>query len=182
MSRKNKQNSLIKGKIKEPKNLFVPYFIGIIGFFSFVYSMREYNNFTIISFKFLFFIFLFSGLIISSLFYHIRKREGKINIKLYDFFVLKTFIYGSIVCSSLFLTNNYLSSGKEYIVNSLIFEKNKGIRNSPNSIITEIRGLKREINIHNYSFEELTEFHRIEIKMKNGFWGLQIITDIKLIK
>ncbi len=182
MSRRNKQNTLIKRKKNEPKKLVFILLIGSIAMLSFVHSLREYNNFTIISFKILICIFLLSGIIISSLFYILRKRENEKIASLYDYFALKTITYGSIFCSIFFLTNKYLSTEKEYIVKALILEKHKAFRNSPNYIITEINGTEREINIHNYSFEKLSEFNKIEIKMKNGFFGFQIIKEIKLTK
>jgi hypothetical protein len=182
MSRKNNQNSLRKRTKNEPQKLIYSFLIGLIAMFSFVYSLREYNNFTIISFKILILIFLLSGIIISSIFYLSREKESDKNVKLYDYFALKTITYGSIFCSIFFLSNKYLSTEKEYLVKSFILEKHKEYRNSPNYIITEIKGTEREINIHNYSFEEISEFNKIEIKMKKGFWGFQIIKEIKLTK
>ena len=182
MSRRNNQNLSITRKKNKPKKLIYTLLIGLIAMFSFVHSLREYNNFTIISFKILILIFLLSGIIISSLFYISSKRENEKIESLYDYFVLKIITYGSIFCSIFFLSNDYLTTEKEYILKFSILEKHKAYRNSPNYIITEINGTEREINIHNYSFEELSEFEKIEIKMKNGFFGFQIIKEIKLTK
>ena len=182
MSRRNKKNPIIKRINNEPKKMVFKLLIGLIAMFSFVHSLREYNNFTIISFKLLVFIFLISGIIISSLFFFLRKKVSKKKVNLYDYFALKIIIFGSIFCSIFFLANDFLSTEKEYIVKSFILEKHKEYRNSPNYIITEINGTEREINIHNYSFEELLEFNKIEFKIKSGFFGFQIIKEIKLKK
>jgi hypothetical protein len=162
--------------------MIIIFFIGAIAVFSFIHSLREFNNFTIISFKLLIIIFFLSGILISSIFYIFRTTKAEKRLSLYDFFALKTLTYGSIFCAILFLTNNYFSTDKEYIINSYIFEKHKAYRNSPNYIITQIKGVEREINIHDYNYEELQNFNNIEIKMKNGFWGFQIIQEIKLKK
>ena len=81
---------------------------------------------------------------------------------------------------NIFFTNNNFSRHKEYSLNLIIFEKHKGYRSSPNYITTEIKGVKRDINIHNYCFEEFKYFNKIEIKIKNGFWGIHLIKEIKL--
>lgn len=182
MSRRNKQNLSITRKKNKPKKLIYTLLIGVIAIFSFVHSLREYNNFTIISFKILILIFLLSGITISSFFYISSKRENEKIVSLYDYLVLKIISYGSIFCSIFFLSNDYLTTEKEYTLKSLILEKHKAYRNSPNYIITEVNRTEREINIHDYSFEELSEFKKIEIKMKNGFFGFQIIKEIKLTK
>ncbi|REG90434.1 hypothetical protein C8P67_1251 [Flavobacterium aquicola] len=157
-------------------------FIGTLAVFSFVYSLREFNNFTIISFEFLSFIFFFSGIIIASVQYFFRKNKIEKRLSIYDFFVPKIFIYGSICSALFFLTNSYFSTDKEYIITSLIYKRYKAYKSSPNSIVAEIKGVEREINIHNYNFEELQEFNNIQINLKNGFWGFQIIQEIKLTK
>lgn len=182
MSRRNIKTPLNSRKRNQSKIMILNIFLGAIAFFSFIYSLREFNNFTIISFKSLIIIFFLSGILISSIFYIFRTTKAEKRLSLYDFFALKTLTYGSIFCAIFFLTNDYLSSNKEYIINSFIFEKHKAYRNSPNYIITQIKGVEREINIHDYSFEELQNFNNIEIKMKNGFWGFQIILEIKLKK
>ena len=81
-----------------------------------------------------------------------------------------------------FITNEYLSTKKEYTLNSRIYEKHKAYGRSPNYIITQIKGLEREINIHNYEFEDLIKFDNVQIKIKKGFWGFDIIKEIKLTK
>ena len=103
-------------------------------------------------------------------------------MKIYDFFVLKILIYGSICSALFFLTNNYFSTNKEYIKSSPILKRYKAVRNSSNSIVTEINGEKREINIHNYDFQEIQDFNNVQLKMKNGFWDFQIIKEVILIK
>jgi hypothetical protein len=180
MSRRNKKLPLKSRKRNESVILILKLFIGGIALFSFIYSLREFNNFTIISFKFLSFMFFSTGILISSIFYIFRTTKAEKRLTLYDFFALRTLTFGSIFCAIFFLTNNYFSTDKEYIINSFIFEKHKTYRNSPNYIITQIKGVEREINIHDYNFEELQNFNNIEIKMKNGFWGFQIIKEIKL--
>jgi hypothetical protein len=182
MSRRNKKIPLKSRKRNESKIMILKLFIGAIAFFSFFYSLREFNNFTIISFKLLIIIFFLSGILISSIFYIFRTTKAEKHLSLYNFFALKTLTYGSIFCAIFFLTNDYFSNDKEYIINSFIFEKHKAYRNSPNYIITQIKGVEREINIHDYNFEELQNFNNVEIKMKNGFWGLQIIKEVKLKK
>ena len=126
--------------------------------------------------------FFLSGIFITSIFYIFRTNKTEKKLTLYDFYALRTLTFGSIFCAIFFLTNDYFSTDKEYIINSFIFEKHKAYRNSPNSIITQIKGVEREINIHDYNFDELKNFNNIEIKMKNGFWGFQIIKEIKLKK
>jgi hypothetical protein len=182
MSRRNKIKPLKKNKNEESIIMILKLFIGVLAVFSFIYSLREFNNFTIISFGFLSFIFFISGTIIAGLRYFFRTNKIEKRLSIYDFFVPKILIYGSICSALFFLTNNYFSTDKQYVITSLIFEKHKAYRNSPIYIITEIKGVEREINIHDYNFEELQDFKNIQITMKNGFWGFQIIKEIKLKK
>ena len=79
--------------------MILNFFIGVLAFF---YSLRQFNNFTIISFKFLIFIFFLSLILISTIFYIFKTTKTEKQLNLYDFFTLRTFIYGSIFCAIFF--------------------------------------------------------------------------------
>ena len=67
MSRRNKKAIFKNGEKNETKNKFFKLLIGLIAIFSFFQSIREFNNFTIISFKLLVVMFFLSGILISYL-------------------------------------------------------------------------------------------------------------------
>lgn len=169
-----------KKKIKS-LNLFFYLLVGIIACFSFIYTMREYYNFTIIKFEFLLSIFLITGLLIGFIFY-ISERKNKEEINnIFNYFFSKILVYGSICCALFLYSNNFLSNEKEYKIISRILEKHEAYRSSPNYVITDIKGKEREINIHNHTFKEIQNYNFVEITMKNGFWDLPIILETKLI-
>ncbi|UTN03826.1 hypothetical protein [Flavobacterium bizetiae] len=73
-----------------------------------------------------------------------------------------------------------MSTNTEYIVVSPIFEKHESYKRSPNSIVVQIEGTKKEINIHNYDFKEISMYNFAEIKIKKGYWNFPIILETKL--
>lgn len=62
-------------------------------------------------------------------------------------------------------------------LNSTKIKRHNVYRSSAKNIIAVIDVVKRDINIHNYSFDELKYFKKIQIKIKDGFWSFQIIKD-----
>lgn len=75
MSRRYKKYPLKKRVKDESKTTILNLFIGGMSFYSFFYSIREFNNFTIISFSFLSFIFFFSGILITSLLFFLEQTK-----------------------------------------------------------------------------------------------------------
>ncbi|MFH6994512.1 hypothetical protein [Flavobacterium sp. FlaQc-48] len=180
MSRRHKKNISKKSTKRETLIFTIKVISIVLCLVSFIYLLRHYNNFVIIKFEFLLYIYLIAGLFFGLLFYKYQKNyEGK-NFKIIEYFVLILVVYGSISCSVFFLSNEYLSTSKEYTVLSPILEKHEAYKRSPNSILVNIEGTKREINIHNYDFKEICLYSFAEIKIKKGYWGFPIILETKL--
>ncbi|WP_264524687.1 hypothetical protein [Flavobacterium sp. N502536] len=145
-----------------------------------MYALRQYYNFIIIEFHFLFYIYLISSLVFGLLFYKYQKNhEGK-SFKIWNYSLSIIIIYGSISCATFILSNDYLSTNKEYSIISPILEKHENYRNSPNYIVVDIEGTKREINIHDYDFKEISIYNFARITIKKGYWGFPIIIETKL--
>lgn len=184
MSRRHKKNISQKSTKKEIAAFVIKILSFIVFLISLIYLARHYNNFVIIKFEYFVCIYLISGFVFGLIFYRYQKKtEGK-NFKILDHFFLAILIYGSISCSAFFITNEYLSTNKEYTVVSPILEKHEGYKRSPNTILVNIEGTKREINIHHYDIKEIYLYNFAEIKIKKGYWNFPIImeTTLKLDK
>jgi hypothetical protein len=181
MSRRNKKNIEEKNSKKDNIAFIVKVISIVLCLISFIYVIRHYTNFLIVKFEFLLYIYLIAGLLFGLLFYKYQKEyEGK-NFKSGSYFALILVVYGTISCATFFLANEYLSTNKEYIVVSPIFEKHESYKRSPNSIVVQIEGTKKEINIHNYDFKEISMYNFAEIRIKRGYWNFPIILETKLI-
>lgn len=184
MSRRRKKDQLQKSDKIEIFAFIVKVLSILFFFISSIYCMRHYNNFIIIRFEYYLVIYLISGFLFGLLFYNYQKKSLGKKFKLLEHFILIIFIYGSISSSIFFLANEYLSTNKEYIVVSPILEKHEGYKRSPHSILVDIEGTKREINIHHYDIKEIYLYNFAEIKIKKGYWNFPIImeTTLKLDK
>lgn len=180
MSRRIKKRIVEKTSKKDTIAFIIKVISIILCLISFIYVIRHYHNFVIVKFEFLLYIYLIAGLIFGALFYKYQKNyEGK-NFKSVNYFASILIVYGTIACASFFLANEYLSTNTEYVVVSPIFEKHESYKRSPNSIVVQIEGTKKEINIHNYDFKEISIYNFAEIKIKKGYWNFPIILETKL--
>ncbi|MTH17045.1 hypothetical protein [Flavobacterium sp. LC2016-01] len=179
MSRRNKN-----GKQKRKKNESVILILRLlmipITFVCFIFSARQYNNFTIINFSYLLSICVLSGLLFGGLMLKYEKRMGGKNFEIGGYFLRCILVYGLICSSAFFVLNESLSNNKEYKQESLIFEKHEAYKRSPNYIVVEIEGAERDINIHDYSYAEIAMAKAAEIKLKKGFFGFILIKEVKL--
>ena len=184
MSRRRKTSPLQRSDKKEVFAFTIKILSILFFFISSIYCMRHYNNFIIIKFEYYLFIYLISGILFGLLFYNYQKKSLGKSFKLLEHFILIIFIYGSISSSIFFLANEYLSTNEEYTIVSPILEKHEGYKRAPNTILVDIEGTKREINIHHYDIKEIYLYNFAEIKMKKGYWNFPIIleTTLKLDK
>ncbi|QGK72963.1 hypothetical protein [Flavobacterium sp. SLB02] len=181
MSRRNKKSIPEKNSKKDTVAFIVKVISIILCLASFIYVIRHYHNFVIVKFEFLLYIYLIAGVLFGLLFYKYQKNyEGK-NFKSGNYFALILLVYGTISCATFFLANEYLSTNTEYVVVSPILEKHESHKRSPNSILVQIEGTKKEINIHNYDFKEISMYNFAEIKIKRGYWNFPIILETKLL-
>lgn len=175
---RNKHSTLIKNK--KITNPVIYILFVLLGLFCFVDSMRQYNNFTIIQFKTIFLIFIICGLLISSIIYFFSNKYINIHVSFKESLKHYAIYTGFISCSVFFITNEYMSKKKQYKITTPILEKHKAYRNSPNYIIVNIEGINREINIHNYSYDEIRNTHSAKISLKKGYWGYLMILNTEL--
>ncbi|MEP6803500.1 MAG: hypothetical protein ABI892_03180 [Flavobacterium sp.] len=180
MSRRHRKNK-IKLSTKKELIVFIIKVLSIpLSLISFIYLTRQYNNFIIIKFEFVLYIYIISGLAFGFLFYkYEKKKEGK-NFKILEHFSLILLIYGSISCTVFLIANEYLSTNKEYKILSPIIAKHESYKRSPNSITVNIEGTEREINIHNCDLKKINTYNFAEIKIKKGYWNFPIIMETTL--
>ena len=155
--------------------------IGVFGALCLLYSIRQYNNFVIIGLDVLLKVYTISGLFFAIIMYKIDLEYEKKNYDFILIFFQKFFTYGSIFTALFFITNEYLSNNKEYVISTIILEKKEGLGRSSNSITVNIEGTEKEINIHKYNFYEIKKSNIEKKKKKNGFWNTVLILDTKLI-
>ncbi|MFD1601329.1 hypothetical protein ACFSJW_23295 [Flavobacterium artemisiae] len=179
MSRRNKPKSL-KSQKQVSKIIVLKLLIFVLAVFCAFYSMRQYYNFVIIKFVYLVSVSLVSGVFFGLLIYSYEKRIGGINFKIWDHFTRCTMVFGPICCSILFLANECLSNNKEYNQTVLILEKHKEYRRSPNEVVVKIEGEKRDINLSDKDFQEISLARSIDLKLKKGFFGFILIKEVKL--
>lgn len=152
----------------------------LVAFICFGYSIRQYNHFAIVEFRYLMMVFLIPGFLFGILMYRYEKKIDENAFKAYDHFIWSILTYGSISCSVFFMSNEYLSINKAYNQDFLILEKHKEYRRSPNYIVVKIEGAERDINIHDYSYAEIAMAKAAEIKLKKGFFGFYLLMETKL--
>jgi len=156
--------------------------VGFLGCLCFFYVIRQCNNFVLIGLDFILKVYTVLGLLFTVLLYKIDKEYEKKDYELIFIYFQKFFTYGSIFLASFIFTNEYLSDNKEYEITTLILEKKQSHGRSSNSISVSIDGLKTEINIGDYSFDEIEKSKFAAIRLKNGFWNKLLIIDTKLIE
>jgi hypothetical protein len=155
--------------------------IGVLGALCLLYSIRQYNNFVIIGLDVLLKVYTISGLFFAIIMYKIDLEYEKKNYDFILIFFQKFLTYGSIFTALFFITNEYLSNNREYVISTMILEKKEGLGRSSNSITVNIKGTEKEINIHKYNFDEIKKSNFAHLKLKNGFWDTTLILDTKLI-
>ncbi|WKL48983.1 hypothetical protein Q1W71_04170 [Flavobacterium pectinovorum] len=178
----NKYKYNFSAKEREESILKMKLTIGFIGCVCFFYVMRQCNNFVLIGLDFILKVYTVAGLVFTILLYKIDKEYEKKDYELIFIYFQKFFTYGSIFLASFIFTNEYLSDNKEYEVTTLILEKKESHGRSSNSISVNIDGLKTEININDYSFDEIDKSKFAAIRLRNGYWNKLLIIDTKLIE
>lgn len=178
----NKTKNKFTKKDSSKQSQWKKFMIGALAVICFIYCGNQFN-FTIIHFEYIIWLFIISGAISAILLY----RSEKNNIgSIYDillFLIIKIFIYGSLFTSLFYLTNKYLSAGKEYskTVAIILIGQEKTIKGLTNNYaLVEIEGLEKQINIHKNTLEELIISNHIKFHLKTGFWRFTIITESKL--
>lgn len=180
---KNKQQYHFSESEKEKENSILIWkaIVGFFGGLCFFYSTRQCNLFVIIDLDFIFKLYTIIGLIFTILLYKIDKAYEKNNYSFIQIYFQKFFTYGSIFLAFFILTNEHLSTSKEYEIITLILEKKEGKNRSANEITVKIGLNNTVVNVHKYSFEKIKKSNYAKIKLKKGYWNKLLILDTKLL-
>jgi hypothetical protein len=178
----NKYKYHFSEKEKEESIWKIKLIVGFFGCVCLFYVIIQCNNFVLIGLDFILKIYTVLGLLFTVLLYKIDKEYEKKDYELIFIFFQKFFTYGSIFSAFFIFTNEYFSYNKEYEITTLILEKKESHGRSSNSISVSIEGLKTEININDYSFDEIKKSNLATIRLKNGYWNKLLIINTKLIE
>jgi hypothetical protein len=177
----NKYKHHFSEKEREESIFKMKAIVGFFGCLCLFYVMRQCNNFVLIGLDFILKFYTIVGLVFTALLYKTDKEYEKNDYVFIEIFFQKFFTYGSIFLATFIFTNEYISDNKEYEITTLILEKKESHGRSSNSISVNIDGLKTEININDYSFNEIKKSKFATIRLKNGCWNKLLIIETKLI-